>query len=226
MGKDGTVTRRTGAVVFGALGALLVGGVSQTWLWRWGLAGVSTVTGSQFMWALLIFGVAWAWAEGRVVAGVCAGAVTGLALTSSYYLTQWLADGPHAATSQFAASGPAWTLAAAAGGAMVGLFGAFAGTDSLLRPRLKAIGLTTPAVVVAGGPTLWILSHGASFGEARLVPAAAVFLLAGLSLLWYAVRTCGVTASAQALAASVGIGLVLVLGLLWLETQGWLYLTF
>ncbi len=66
------MTRRGGVAALGLLGALLIGGVSQSFLWRWGLGGVSNVTDSQFMWVLLIFGVAWGWAEGRVGRGAWA----------------------------------------------------------------------------------------------------------------------------------------------------------
>lgn len=219
---------RCGAVVSGGLvGALLVGGVSQTLLWRWGLGGLATVTGSQFTWMLLAFGVAWAWAGGRVPRGAAAGGGTGLALIVSYYCLQWAADGRHAALAQFSKTGGvAWTLSAIGGGAVIGVFGALASMDGRARPRTKALGIATPAVIVIGGPTLWLLASGGHLAPARLVPAAAVFVLAGGALLLHAVRTCGSIASVQALGLSIGTGALALVGLLWLQTHGWLYLTF
>jgi hypothetical protein len=221
------VTRRGGAVALGFLGALLIGGVSQAFLWRWGLGGLSSVTGSQFMWVLLSFGVAWGWAGGRVDQGVAAGGMTGLALIGSYYAMQWVADGRHSALAQFSkASGVEWTLAAIGGGAVIGLFGALAGKDGRERPRLKALGVATPAVIVGVGPALWILTNGDYLSPSRLIPAVGLFALAGGALLLYAVRTCGPLASIQALAISGGTGATALVGLLWLQTHGWLYLTF
>lgn len=227
MSKDALVTRRGGAAALGLLGALLIGGVAQAFLWRWGLGGLSTVVGSQFMWVLLAFGVAWGWARGRVGQGAVAGAVTGLALIASYYAMQWVADGRHSAIAQFSKTGGvAWTLAATGGGAVIGLFGALAGMDGRERPRSKALGIATPAVILGAGPALWLLTNGRYIDPARVAPAAAVFVLAAGALLLYAVRTCGPIASVQALAISVGIGSVALGGLLWLETNGLLYLTF
>src|SRR3954452_1199126 len=102
----------TGAVV----GAVVVGGISQTYLWRWGFDGLGNVLGSQFTWVLLTFAVAWAWARGRPLSGAAAGALTGSALIASYYATQWLADGRHAALAQLTkAGGFAWTAASIGG---------------------------------------------------------------------------------------------------------------
>jgi hypothetical protein len=211
----------------GLLGALLIGGVSQAFLWRWGLGGLSTVTGSQFMWVLLAFSVAWGWADGRVDQGAAAGGVTGLALIASYYAMQWLADGRHSALAQFSKTGGvAWTVAAIGGGAVIGLLGALASMNGRERPKLKALGVATPAVIVGVGPALWLLTNGHYLEPSRLLPATAVFMLAGGALLLYAVRTCGPAASTQALAISVGIGAIALAGLLWLQTHGWLYLTF
>jgi hypothetical protein len=81
-------------------------------------------------------------------------------------------------------------------------------------------------VIVGCGPTLWIVTHSQNLEPSRLGPAAAVFVLAGASLLVYAVRTCGLAASARAVAVSVGIAAPALVGLLWLQTHGWLYLTF
>lgn len=221
------MTRRGGVVVLGALGALLIGGVSQAFMWRWGLDGLSNVTGSQFMWVLLTFGVAWGWAEERLVRGALAGGVTGLALTISYYVMQWVADGSHSAISQFSESGGlAWTLAAIGGGAAMGLFGALASLNGRERPRLKALGVATPAVILGVGPALWILTDSRSLEPSRLLPAAAVFAMAGILLLVYAIRTCGTSASLQAIAVSAGVGVTALVGLLWLQLNGWLYLTF
>jgi hypothetical protein len=227
MRKDAPVTRRTGAAALGLLGALLIGGISQTFLWRWGLGGLTNVTGSQFMWVLLAFGVAWGWAEGRLVHGAAAGGVPGLALIASYYATQWVADGRHSAVAQFTKTGGiAWTLAATGGGAVIGLFGALASMNGRERPTLKALGVATPAVVVGVGPALWILATGDSLRASGLIPVLGVCVLAGGVLLWYAVRTCGPAASIRALPVSVGIGATALAALLWLQTHGWLYLTF
>ena len=227
MRKDALVTRRGGAVAGGLLGALLVGGISQAFLWRWGLEGVWNVADSQFMWVLLAFGVAWGWAEGRVDQGAAAGGVTGLALIASYYAVQWVADGRHSAVAQFSKTGGvAWTLAAIGGGVVIGLFGGLASVNGRERPRLKALGVATPAVIVGVGPALWLLTNGEYLSPSRLVPAAGVFVLAGGAMLTYTVRTCGPIASIQALAISVGIGSSALVGLLWLQTHGWLYLTF
>jgi hypothetical protein len=221
------VTRRGGAVVLGLPAALLVGGVSQAYFWRWGLSGLSTVAGSQFTWVLLAFAVAWAWAQGRVGPGVAAGGVTGLALIASYYAMQWLVDGRHSAVAQFSKTGGvAWTVAGVGGGAVVGIFGALAGMSDRERPRLKAIGLATPAVILGAGPVLWILTNGDSLGPSRLIPASAVFVLAGGLMLVHAVRTCGPLACVQALVVAGAAGAVALVGLLWLQTHGSLYLTF
>jgi hypothetical protein len=209
------------------LGALLVGGVSQTFLWRWGLDGLSNVTDSQFLWVLLTFGVACGWAQGRLGQGAAAGALTGLALIVSYYLTQWVADGRHAALSQFSKTGgTAWTLAAVGGGAVMGLCGALASMDARTHPRLKALGITTAAVVAGVGPVLWVLVEGTYLQPSRLLPAVIVFALAGAALLVVAARSCGTLASVQALAISAALGAVALGVLLVLQTQGWLYRTF
>jgi hypothetical protein len=84
---------------------LLIGGASQAFLWRSGLAAMADVTNSQFMWVLLTFAAAWAYADGRIAHGVAAGSLTGLALIASYYAFQWLADGRHSALAQFSKTG-------------------------------------------------------------------------------------------------------------------------
>ncbi|HEX4976347.1 MAG TPA: hypothetical protein VFV40_00640 [Nocardioides sp.] len=216
-------------VVAGLVGAVWVGGVSQTLVWRWGpgLDRLADVTGSQFMWVLLTFGVAWGWAAGRLVPGAVAAALTGLALIAGYYVTQWVVDGRHAAVAQFAGTGGvAWTLAAVGGGAVMGVFGALAGLDGQVRPRLKALGLATPALIVGGGPLLWIWVHGRHLEVSGLLPAVAVFMIIGAALLVVAVRTSGRVPCLQAVALSTALGTVALGGLLALQTSGWLYLTF
>lgn len=221
------MTRRWAAATLGLLGALLFGGVSQAFLWRWGLDGLANVTDSQFMWVLLTFGVSWGWARGRLGPGVAAGGMTGLGLIASYYAMQWAADGRHSAVAQYAKTGGvAWTLAAVAGGALMGLFGALAGVDVRERARLKALGIITPAVIVGVGPLLWLGTNGEYLDPSRLSPAAAVFVLASAGLLVLAARTCGFRASFQALALSLLSSATALIGLLMLQTHGWLYLTF
>jgi hypothetical protein len=211
----------------GLLGAFLIGGVSQAFLWRSTFEALTYVTNSQFSWVLLTFGVAWAFAEGRVRAGVAAGSLTGLGLIISYYAMQWVADGRHSALAQFSKTGGvAWTVAAVGGGALMGLFGGLASMKARERPRMKALGITTPAVIVGVGPATWILVNSAYLDVSRSLPAVAVFVLVGASLVLVAARTCGRTASIQAVAIAVGISTVALAGLLILETNGWLYLTF
>lgn len=222
------MTRRGSSVVAGLVGALLVGGVSQTLLWRWGpgLDRLADVTGSQFMWVLLTFGVAWGWAEGRLVPGAVAGALTGLALIASYYAMQWVVDGQHSAVAQFAKTGGvAWTVSAVGGGAVMGLFGALAGLDGQDRPRLKALGLVTPALIVGGGPPLMVWASGRFLNVPDVVPAVVVFMVIGAAQLLVAARTCGRVPCLHALALSTGFGAVALGGLFMLQTHGWLYLT-
>lgn len=211
----------------GLLGAFLIGGVSQAFLWRSTFEALTTVTNSQFSWVMLTFGVAWAFAEGRVRAGVAAGSLTGLGLIISYYAMQWVADGRHSALAQFSKTGGvAWTVAAVGGGALMGLFGGLASMKARERPRMKALGITTPAVIVGVGPATWFLVNSAYLDVSSALPAVAVFVLVGASLVLVAARTCGRTASIQAVAIAVGTGAVALAGLLILETNGWLYLTF
>lgn len=221
------MTRRGGAAILGLLGAFLVGGVSQAFLWRSDFEALANVTNSQFTWVLLTFCVAWACADGRVGPGVAAGSLTGLGLITSYYALQWVADGRHSALAQFSKTGGvAWTFAAVGGGAMMGLFGGLASIKTRERPRMKALGITTPAVIVGLGPVTWILVNSEYLDVSRLLPAVAVFVLVGATLFLAAVRMCGPMASIQALAVSVGTGAAALAGLLILETNGWLYLTF
>jgi hypothetical protein len=227
MREDALVTRRGGVVVLGVLGALLIGGVSQAFLWRWGFDGLADVTGSQFMWVLLTFGVAWGWADARLRRGALAGGATGLALIVSYYAMQGVADGSHSALSQFSkSSGVAWAVAAIGGGAVMGLFGALASSSGQDRPRLKALGLATPALIVGVGPALWIVINGSYLEPSRLWTAAAVFVVAGILLLAHAVRTCGANACLQATAVAAAVGATALGGLMWLQLDGLLYLTF
>jgi hypothetical protein len=209
------------------LAAVLVGGVSQAFVHRTALGSVASVTDSQFLWALLVFGVAWACAEGRIGPGMVAGGLTGLALIASYYIVQWLAEGRHAAVSQFSdARGVAWTIAAVAGGVIMGLFGGLAGVDARRRPRTKALGMTTPGVVVGLGPLVWVLVDHDRLGVTGVLAAVLVFALVGTALFVAAIRMCGPAASLQAAAISIAIGALAVTALLVLETSGWLYLTF
>jgi hypothetical protein len=211
----------------GLLGAFLIGGVSQAFLWRSTFEALTYVINSQFSWVMLTFGVAWAFAEGRVRAGVAAGSLTGLGLIISYYAMQWVADGRHSALAQFSKTGGvAWTVAAVGGGALMGLFGGLASMKARERPRMKALGITTPAVIVGVGPATWFLVNSAYLDVSSALPAVAVFVLVGASLVLVAARTCGRTASIQAVAIAVGTGAVALAGLLILETNGWLYLTF
>lgn len=69
---------------------------------------------------------------------------------------------------------------------MIGLCGALAGMEGGDRARRKALGITTPAVIMWAGPI----------------------------------------ASVQGLALSLGSSAVALVGLLVLQTHGWLYLTF
>lgn len=85
--------RRMAVIAEAALCAVLLGGAAQTYVWRWGVEGLTKVSNSQFGWVLLCFVVAWAWARGRVSSGMVAGALTGLGLMGSYYCVQWFADG-------------------------------------------------------------------------------------------------------------------------------------
>ena len=224
------VIRRWVPAALGLLGALLCGGVSQTFLWRDGHRDLGAVTGSQFMWVLLIFAVSWGWADGRLRPGMAAGAVTGLALMLSYYAMQWVADGAHSAAAQFTKSGgPAWTLAAVGGGAAIGLLGGMAGVAGVpaRRPaRVKALGIMTPAVIVGLGPLVWNRLGGQYLPASRQLTVVAVFALAGLGLLAATIRTCGWRACLEAGSIALAAGVAALGGLWLLEAHGWLYLTF
>jgi hypothetical protein len=109
---------------------------------------------------------------------------------------------------------------------LIGVLGALASLDIRERTRLKAFGVVTPAVIVGAGPALWMMTNGAYLDVSDLLPATLVFAVVACALLAYAVRACGPVASAQAVAMSVGVGASALVGLLWLQTHGWLYLTF
>jgi hypothetical protein len=98
--------------------------------------------------------------------------------------------------------------------------------DARRRPREKALGMTTPGVIIGLGPVVWISVDHNRLGVTGALTAALVFALVGAALCVAAVRTCGLAATLQAAAISVAIGVVAVAGLLVLETSGWLYLTF
>lgn len=210
----------------GLVGAVLIGGVAQTYAWRWDIEWLSDVSNSQFLWVLWSFLVAWAWSRGRVVQGAAAGAATGLALIVSYYLVQWVSDGRHSATSQFAdARGAAWTLAAVGGGAAVGILGGLAAAPAATAAGRKAFGLVAMGLVVGAGPSTWLAARGGSFQDGGLSTAATLFAIVGLVLLVAAARTCGAAALLRsgALAAVTG---ATALAVLFALEHTVLYLTF
>ena len=177
-------SRRAALIVGAALGAVLIGGVAQTYGWRWRAEGVAKVTNSQFTWMLLCFVVAWALAPARVSWGMVAGGSTGLGLIASYYCVQWFADGWHAAASQFGgAYGFAWTVGATGGGALVGGLGALAGSSAKVEPVRKAFGLSTAALVVGLGPLVWFMTNNGVLVEAGMW-AAVIFYGAWSDCCW------------------------------------------
>jgi hypothetical protein len=212
------MTRRRIAVIAGAaLCAVLIGGVAQTYGWRWGAEGLTKVTNSQFGWTLLCFVVAWAWARGRVASGLAAGGLTGLGLIASYYCVQWFADGWHAAASQFTGTyGFAWTVAATGGGALVGGLGALAGSSAERQPTRKALGLSTAALVVGLGPLAWLVANGDVLHKDGMWVALMFYGAVGLSLGIFALWKCGIAPflrglSLGALTSSVALASLLVL---------------
>jgi hypothetical protein len=219
---------KRGVVAAGAVvGAVVVGGISQTYLWRWGLGGLGNVLGSQFSWVLLTFAVAWACARGRPRSGAAAGALTGSALIVSYYATQWLADGQHAALAQLTKTGGlAWTAASIGGGALIGVLGGLASQDPRKRPRLKAFGISTPAVIVGLGAPGWLFINADYPVGAALIAAAVLFVLAAAGLLTVCLRACGWSAGAFGILLALVTGGVALGGLFELQTSGILYLTF
>lgn len=216
---------RTATVSLGALGALIVGGVAQAVVWRWDIDWLTAVTNSQFLWVLLCFLVAWGWSRGQVLPGIAAGAATGLALIASYYGMQWLVDGRSSAVGQFTDSrGVAWTAASVVGGAGVGLFGALAACPAVTRPRRKAFGLVSAALILAGGPATWLATRSQLAPEGAAI-AAATYGCVAAALLWVALRRCGAREAIRggALAAIVA---ALVLATLFVLQNSLLYLTY
>lgn len=221
------MTGRRIALIAGAgLYAVLIGGVAQTYAWRWGVEPVTKVTNSQFAWMLLCFVVAWALAGGRLSAGIVAGGVTGLGLIGSYYCVQWLADGWHSAASQFSgAYGAAWTVAAAGGGALVGGLGALAGSSADVQPTRKAIGLSTSALVLGLGPLVWFIRNGDSLHQDGIWVAVAFYGAVGVLLGTYALRKCGISSFMRGLGLGGMASSVALVGLLVLQSTV-LYPTF
>jgi hypothetical protein len=203
---DGVDVRRATSAGLGVVGAVLIGGVAQTFAWRWGVDALTAVTNSQFLWLLLCFVVAWGWSRGSLPSGAAAGAGTGLALIVSYYLVQWLVDGRYSAVDQFVeSSGAAWVLASAVGGAAAGLLGALAGGSSVDQAQRRAVGLATAAVLVGGGPAAWIVLRGGGVLAAPggSLVAAAVYLAVGAALVSVAVRRSGWPATVRGVLVAV-----------------------
>ena len=221
------MTGRRIALIAGAVScAVLIGGIAQTYAWRWGVEPVTTVTNSQFSWMLLCFVVAWAWARGRVSSGVVAGGVTGLGLISSYYGVQWLADGWHSAASQFSGTyGLAWTVAATGGGALVGGLGALAGSSADVQPTRKALGLSTSALVLGLGPLVWFIRTSGSLHKDGIWVAIGFYGAVGVLLAAHALRTCGVSSFMRGLGIGAMASSVALVGLLVLQSTV-LYPTF
>jgi hypothetical protein len=209
-----------------ALCAILIGGVAQTYVWRWGLDGVTKVTNTQFAWALLCFVVALAWAQGRVSWGMVAGGLTGLGLISSYYGVQWFADGWHSAASQFAGTyGFAWTVAATGGGALVGVLGGLAGSSAEVHPTRKAVGLSTTALLVGLGPLAWFKINGDLLHQDGIWVAITFYGTVGAGLVAFAFWECGVAPFLRGLFLGALTALVTLAGLLVLQGTV-LYTTF
>jgi hypothetical protein len=218
---------RAAAALLGGAGALLVGGVAQAVVWRWGVDWLTAVTNSQFLWVLLCFCVAWGWSRGSLGRGATAGGLTGLALIASYYLVQWAVEGPHAALSQLTHSrGLAWTAASVIGGCGVGLLGALAGEPAVRRPARKAFGLIGAGTLVGGGPAVWLLASGDRLLVGQRAVAVAVFVTVGLVLVATAVRRCGPRAAFRGGVSGACLALLLLVVLFLLEEAGILYLTF
>ena len=215
-----------GAIPVAVLGAVLIGGVAQTYVWQWGIDWLTKVTNSQFAWMLLCFGVAWTWARGRLSSGLLAGGLTGLGLIASYYCVQWLEDGWHAAASQFSGTfGPAWTVAAIGGGALVGVLGALAGSSGEAQPVRKSVGLSTAALVVGLGPVVWFASKGDLLYKDGTWVAIAFYAAVGLSLALVGLRQCGFASFVRGLVIGTLASVVVLAGLLLLQGTV-LYTTF
>ncbi len=218
--------RRTALIAGAALCAVLIGGVAQTYVWRWGPEGVTKVTNSQFVWALLCFVVAWAWARGRVSSGMVAGGLTGLGLIGSYYCVQWFADSWHSAASQFAGTyGFAWTLAATGGGALVGVLGALAGSPAEVQPTRKALGLSSAAILVGLGPLAWFIINGDALDKDGSWVAITCCGAVGLLLAGFALWKCGIAPFLRGLALGALSSSVALAGLIVLQNTA-LYTTF
>lgn len=209
-----------------ALCAVLIGGVAQTYAWRWGVEPVTKVTNTQFAWMLLCFAVGWAWAGGRMWSGIVAGGLTGLGLIGSYYCVQWLADGWHSAASQFSGTyGLAWTVAATGGGAMVGGMGALAGSSAEVQPTRKALGLSTAALIVGLGPLVWFITSGQALHKDGIWVAIVFYGAVGVLLATLALRKCGIASFLRGLGLGAIASSVALAGLLVLQSTV-LYTTF
>ena len=216
---------RTATASLGALGAFITGGVAQAVVWRWDIDWLTAVTTSQFLWVLLCFLVAWGWSRGHILPGIAAGAARGLALISSYYGMQWLMDGRSSAVEQFTDSrGVAWAAASVVGGAGVGLFGAMAASPAVTRPRRKAFGLVSAALILAGGPATWLATRSQLAPEGAAI-GAVTYGCVGAALLWVSLRQCGARQAIRggALAAVVA---ATVLATLFVLQNSLLYLTY
>ena len=217
--------RRT-ALISVAAGAVLLGGVTQAYAWRWGMEPLAKVVNTQFAWTLLCFVAAWGWARGRVLSGMAAGALTGLGLIASFYLLQWLASGWHAAESQFVhSSGPAWVIASVGGGAVIGILGALASCSPQERPIHKALGLSTAALIVGLGPLTWFVINGESLHRDWNWVATGFYGTVGLILLTLALRLCGISSFLRGLALAA-VGSAAALGSLLILQSTVLYTTF
>lgn len=213
-------------IAVSVLCAVFIGGVAQTYAWRWGVDGVTKVTNSQFAWMLLCFLVALGWARGRVSSGMVAGALAGLGLIASYYCVQWFADGWHSAASQFGDTyGLAWTLSATGGGALIGSVGALAGSSAEVQPTRKAFGLSTAALVVGLGPLGWFMTNGDVLHKDGIWVAIAFYGAVGLLLGLLALWKCGIASFMRGLAWGTAACSVVLAGLLVLQSTV-LYTTF
>lgn len=217
------MSRRSLVVVTATAGAVAIGGLAQTLLWRLGSEWLTAITNSQFAWALFCFLIAWWWSGGRLTAGVAAGALTGLGLITSYYVVQWLVDGRHAAVDQFVdARGIAWTAATLMGGAVMGLLG---GLASSARDPRRAFGRVAAAGVVGCGPLFWFLLNRDLFPPETI--AAVVFYLAvGVGLIVVALRSSGARSTVKGGLIAVVVVAALLGTLQVLQRTGALYLTF
>jgi hypothetical protein len=217
---------RKAALILSAVGAFLVGGVGQAVVWRWDIDWLTAVSGSQFLWVLLCFFVAWAWSLGRLLPGAAAGAITGLMLIVSYYVVQWLLDGRHAAVAQFTESrGLAWTGASVVGGAAVGLLGALAAASASTTPRRKAFGLVSAALIMGLGPAAWLTLTAERAQRDGASIAAAIFVCVAVGLLWVALRRCGLAHTIRGGIPAVAVTVALLVTLLVLQ-RSVLYMTF